>query len=285
MDDQKKIVWLASYPKSGNTWFRAFLTALLNPGSSDVDINNMYQTTIASSRQLFDEIVGLSSADFTNVEIERIRPMVYRQNARESKDIIYHKVHDAWTLLPSGEPLFPVDVTKVALYFIRNPLDVAVSFAHHLNTNTDKIIEIMNNPAYSFCQRSDRLNNQLQQKLLTWSGHVESWVDDSSVPLMVMRYEDMKEKTIEIFSKSVSFIGLNFNRNEIEAALDLASFSRLKKQEEEKGFIEKSAKAGSFFRKGIVGDWKNVLTREQVKCIINANRKIMERFGYLIEAG
>jgi len=285
MDNPKKIVWLASYPKSGNTWFRAFLTALINPCESDVDINNLYQTTIASSRQLFDEMVGISSADLTSGEIDRMRPMVYRQNALESKEIIYHKIHDAWTLLPSGEPLFPVDVTKVALYFIRNPLDVAVSFAHHLNTNIDKTIEIMNNPGYSFCQHSDRLHNQLRQKLLTWSGHVESWVDRSSIPLMVMRYEDMKEKTVETFSKSVSFIGLNFSFDEIKVALDLASFSRLKMQEEQKGFTEKSANTGSFFRKGIVGDWKNMLTREQVDRIIEAHSKIMNRFGYLNGAG
>ena len=60
MDDLKKIVWLASYPKSGNTWFRAFLTALFNPGNPEVDINNLYQSTIASSRQLFDEMTGVS---------------------------------------------------------------------------------------------------------------------------------------------------------------------------------------------------------------------------------
>jgi aryl sulfotransferase len=283
MDDPKKIVWLASYPKSGNTWFRAFLTALLNPGNSDVDINNLYQTTIASSRQLFEEIVGLSSTDLTSEEIDRIRPLVYRQNALESNEILYHKVHDAWTSLPSGEPLFPVDVTKVALYFIRNPLDVAVSFAHHLNTDIDRTIAIMNNPGYSFCQRSDRLYNQLRQRLLTWSGHVKSWVDESSIPLMVMRYEDMKEKPVETFSMSAAFIGLNYSCDEIGAALNFVSFSRLKEQEEEKGFNEKSANTRSFFRKGIVGDWKNVLTREQVNRIIEAHGETMKRFGYLNE--
>lgn len=280
MDDPKKIVWLASYPKSGNTWFRAFLTALLNPGNADVDINNLYPTTIASSRQLFDEMTGISSADLTPEEIDLLRPLVYRQNALESDEVIYHKVHDAWLILPNGEPLFPADVSKAVVYFIRSPLDVVVSFAHHLSTGIDKTITVMNTPDYSFCQRTDRLHNQLRQKLFTWSGHVKSWVDDSGLPVLVMRYEDMKTSPIETFAKSVSFLGLSYALHEIEAALDQASFARLKQQEEEKGFSEKSAGSASFFRKGVVGDWRNELSEEQVERIVETHGETMKRFGY-----
>jgi hypothetical protein len=283
MDDPKKIVWLPSYPKSGNTWFRAFLTALLNPGNSNVDINNLYPTTIASSRQLFDEMAGVSSADLSPEEIDRLRPLVYRQNAVESDEMIYHKTHDAWTLLPEGEPIFPPDITKAVLYFIRNPLDVAISFAHHLSTDIDKTLAIMNNPEYAFCQRTDRLHNQLRQRLLTWSGHVNSWVDYSGLPVLVLRYEDMKVNTVETFTRAVSFIGLTATPSEIETALEQSSFARLKQQEEEKGFSEKSAKAASFFRKGEVGDWKNVLTPDQVKRVVDAHVETMKRYGYLEE--
>jgi hypothetical protein len=281
MDDLRKIVWLASYPKSGNTWFRAFLTALLNPGISDIDINNLYQTTIASSRQLFDEMTGVFSADLSPGEIERLRPGVYRQNALESDEVLYHKVHDAYVFLHDGAPLFPPDITKGVLYFIRNPLDVAVSFASHLNAGIDKTIAIMNDPGYTFCHKTDRLYNQLQQRLFTWSAHVKSWVDDSGLPILVIRYEDMKEHPVDTFSRAATFIGINHCISEIETALDRASFARLKQQEEEKGFSEKSAVSPSFFRKGIVGDWKNVLDREQVNRIAQAHREVMERFGYL----
>lgn len=280
MADNPKIVWLASYPKSGNTWFRAFLTALLNPGSTDIDINNLHQTTIASSRQLFDEMTGIASSDLEQEEIDRLRPLVYLQNARESEEVLYHKVHDAWTLLPDGQPLFPPEVTRAALYFIRNPLDVAVSFAHHLNTSLEKTIAILNNPEYAFCQRTDRLHNQLRQRLLTWSGHVKSWVDDSGLPVLVMRYEDMKARPAETFSRAADFIGLHYSPAEIVAALDRASFARLQQQEAEKGFSEKNARSGIFFRKGEAGDWKNVLSAAQVERVTQAHREVMERFGY-----
>jgi hypothetical protein len=281
MDDPRKIVWLASYPKSGNTWFRGFLTAVLHPDQTEIDINNLYPTTIASSRQLFDELTGVSSADLSPEEIERLRPLVYRQFAQESKEVLYQKVHDAWTLTPSGEPLFPPDITRAVLYFIRNPLDVVVSFSHHLNADIDKTIAIMNDPGYAFCNRTTRLHEQLTQKLLTWSGHVKSWVEESGLPVLVLRYEDMYSAPFESFSKAVDFVGLKTPAKEIERALEQASFHKMKHQEEEKGFSEKSIGSTCFFRKGLVGDWKNILTKRQVENIIMEHSVIMEKFGYI----
>ena len=276
------VIWLASYPKSGNTWFRAFLTALLNPGNAGIDINNLHPAIIASSRQLFDEVTGVSSADLLPDEVDRLRPLVYRQNALESEELLYHKIHDAWRIVPGGEPLVPADVTRSVLYFIRNPLDVAVSFANHLHASIDKTIGIMNNPSYAFCDSSDRLPNQLRQVLLTWSGHIESWVDRSGLPVHAMRYEDMLTRPLYTFSKAVSFIGLNPTALQIQQALEAASFERLKEQENEKGFSEKSARSPSFFRKGVAGDWKTVLNAEQIKRITSEHREVMERFGYLV---
>jgi len=278
--EPRKIVWLASYPKSGNTWLRAFLTALLNKENPGVDINNMMPSTIASSRQLFDELAGVSASDLLPEEIDRLRPALYRQNAMESKELIYHKIHDAWIRLPGGEPMVPADVTRCVIYIIRNPLDVAVSFAHHLHSGIDKTIEIMNNPKYAFCDRRDRLANQLRQQLLTWSGHVKSWVDESGLPVWVMRYEDMKDQPELTFSKAMDFIGLQYTPAEIQASLEACDFSRLKKQEEEKGFSEKNARSPSFFRKGMVGDWRNILTKDQVSRIVEIHGMMMERFGY-----
>jgi hypothetical protein len=281
MDDTKKIVWLASYPKSGNTWFRAFLTALLNPGNPTVDINNLYPTTMAGSRQLFDEMTGVSSADLLPEEIEHLRPLVYHQHAFESTELIYHKIHDAWTMFPDGSPIFPAEITKAVVYFIRNPLDVTVSFAHHLSTTIENTIAIMNNPDYAFCHRNDRLYSQLRQKLLTWSDHVKSWVDDSGLPVIVLRYEDMKASPVATFTRAVTFLGLTATPSEIETAIEQSSFTRLKQQEEEVGFSEKGSKALCFFRKGIVGDWQNELSKELVQRIIDAHGETMKRFGYL----
>ncbi|HJX71832.1 MAG TPA: sulfotransferase domain-containing protein [Bacteroidales bacterium] len=280
MNEQRKIVWLASYPKSGNTWFRIFLTNLLNHTNEPANINNLYPSTIASSRSLLDEATGLESSNLTLDEIELLRPQVYRYVAETSSEILYHKIHDAWISLPDGNTLVPEEVTKAVLYFIRNPLDVAISFAHHSATTIDKAIEMMNNSQYAFCGRETKLHNQTRQRLLSWSEHVASWIDQSGLPLLVMRYEDILTDTFAVFKDALKFCGIEATDEKICKSIEFSSFENIKKQEQEKGFREKAAKSESFFRKGISGDWKYVLTKEQIDKIVSRHKKMMERFGY-----
>jgi hypothetical protein len=68
---------------------------------------------------------------------------------------------------------------------------------------------------------------------------------------------------------------------ELDRAIELSSFERLKEQEEQSGFQEKPPSAKEFFRKGQIGEWRKVLTRRQVRAIVEAHREQMARFGYL----
>jgi hypothetical protein len=139
----------------------------------------------------------------------------------------------------------------------------------------------MNNPTYAFCGKNSKLHNQLRQRLLTWSGHVRSWTEQRDIPVKVLRYEDMLARPLEVFSEAAGFISLNHTQAQIQSALDRSAFDRLKQQEHEKGFSEKNAKSGSFFRKGVAGDWKNNLDDSQVRQIIAAHGEVMQQFGYL----
>lgn len=275
------IVWLASYPKSGNTWFRVFLTNLLENRDTPANINNLYPTVIASSRILFDEISGLPSAELTQFEIDYIRRENFIYESRNSENIIYHKIHDAWIILPDGKPLIPYEATKCVLYFIRNPLDVVISFSNHLGKDIDFTIEIMNNPDYAFCKNTNKLYNQTRQKLLTWSMHVDSWVNQSKLPILVVRYEDMVTNTFQTFKSIIKFLGLPNSDEQIKKAIEFSSFEILKKQEEKNGFNEKSMKTKYFFRKGKINEWKKKLKTRQIQKIINTHEKIMKQFGYL----
>jgi len=279
------IYWLASYPKSGNTWMRAFIANLRNEKPDEIDINEINTGAIASGRGWIDDALGFDTADLSHDEIDLLRPAVYRWYAKEYEYIGYHKTHDAYTLLPNGEPLIPPDATLGALCIIRNPLDVAISFSHHCHCSIDKSIENMGNPDFKFCGNPNRLDNQLRQWLLSWSKHVLSWADATDINRLVVRYEDMKLNSLETFTQVAEFLQLPAEKDKVEDALDKCAFEKLQQQEKEKGFDEKSPKHESFFRKGIVGDWQETLTKEQIDRVINDHAEVMQRFGYLDTEG
>ncbi len=278
-----KIIWLASYPKSGNTWFRVFLTNLLGNRDEPADINRLGGGPIASAREMFEEATGIESSCLTMDEIERLRPAVYEYLVEKAEDTIYMKVHDAYTFTNHSTPLIPTKATKGVLYIVRNPLDVAVSLAHHEATDIDSAIKEMCDDKYAFCIGPNMLFDQLRQWLLTWSGHVISWVDQGNIPVHVIRYEDMKLNSLDTFTGAVKFAGIERSEEEIAKAIELSSFETLRGQEREKGFRERSQKSESFFRKGETGSWREVLSDQQVEMIVSHHREVMRRFGYLDE--
>ena len=275
------IYWLASYPKSGNTWTRAFIANLLNENIGAVDINMLDTGAIASGRGWVENALDFDINELSHDEIDKLRPSAYCWLSQQITVPEYHKIHDAYTLLPNGQALIPKEATKGALYIMRNPLDVAVSFAHHLGCSIDQSITNMSKSNFSFAGKSDRSCNQLRQQLLSWSGHVTSWVDDNSLNRLVVRYEDMQVNPLNSFGKIARFLKLPSNDNQVLEALSHCRIDKLQAQEAKSAFKEKSAKAATFFRKGIVGDWQNTLTKSQINTLINDHREVMQRFGYL----
>ena len=282
----KKIFWLASYPKSGNTWTRAFLTHLLQGDDKNIDINNLIGGPIASARNLVEDYIGMESTDFTINELEELRPESFRYFAEKvKKDEWFIKTHDAYTFLPSGHPLIPEDISLGALYLVRNPLDVSVSFAYHNGISIEKMIPLMAKSSYAFCDTSKGVRNQLQQRLLTWGEHYESWTNQSEIPVLVVRYEDMKAEPLTTFKKIVAFFKLNKSEEQIQNALDACAFDKLKKAEEKDGFKEKNKKSERFFRKGKTGSWKEELNKEQINTLLKDHKAVMLKLNYINTLG
>lgn len=278
---KKNTIWLASYPKSGNTWFRVFLTNLLGNSENPANINDLAETTIASSRKIFDDYTGLSSSDLSFHEIDNLRPDVYRMQSEESEELLFKKVHDKFSYLKNGDALFPPEISLGVIYLIRNPLDVLVSFAYHSAKPVEKMISVMNNPEYAFCAHNDKLQNQLRQMLGSWSGHVKSWTEQTLMPVYVLRYEDMIQNTVESFTAAIRFLNIEKTDDEIRTAIRKSDFRILTEQEKESGFREKMIKSKSFFRKGEIGDWRNHLNDQMSNEIIENHQEMMLKFGYL----
>jgi aryl sulfotransferase len=279
------IVWLASYPRSGNTWLRIFLANFLGDEDRPADINNLNIWGISSDRRTADDSLGVECSDLTPAEIDRYRPAVYRDIANRSQKTLFIKAHDAYILNSDTEPLIPLDVTKAAIYVVRNPLDVAVSYAHHEAITLDHAIDRMRRETMTKAKPDERLHVQLQQRLLSWSRHVLSWLDQCAIRLRVMRYEDMCRQPVEAFGDAVRFLGLEDDVERVRRAVGFSSFEILRQQELRHGFKEKPLGAEAFFRSGRAGSWRDTLTDKQVERLVADHGAVMRRLGYLSEKG
>ena len=108
------IIWLASYPKSGNTWFRVFLTNLRGEEGGPADINKLRSTPIASARGIFDDEAGVEASDLTPDEIDRLRPEIYMHLHKQAEETLFMKVHDACK--PKQTDNNPCKITEHAVF-------------------------------------------------------------------------------------------------------------------------------------------------------------------------
>jgi hypothetical protein len=277
--------WLASYPKSGNTWFRVVLRAYLDGADDEIDLNRLQTGLIGSSRLWVDDVVGFDTADLYPSEIDRMRPLAYRWYALQDGFGGYHKIHDAFLRNDDGAPLVDPQATNGAVYIVRNPLDIVPSLAAHLSITLDEAVDVMGNPDAALANTARGLNPQLRQRLCTWSGHVESWVDATEIPVHVLRYEDMHGTPRESFAAALAFLGLRGEDERVARAISLAGFDRLVHLETTRGFRERPASMARFFRSGRTGDWRSTLQERQVARIVSDHAPVMRRFGYLDKDG
>lgn len=283
MTPDQGIIWLASYPKSGNTWFRIFLTHLLHDHKSELNFNQ--QTILgtgSAARFVMDDALGFNSALLTEEELSVVRPEIYNWHGQQP-GVKYFKIHDAYYNPNNRQPIIPQETCLGVLYFIRNPLDVAISFAHHMNCSIDESINKMNYLYLSLKGSSTKSMSQVRQICSSWSWHVKSWTTSQEVKVLVMRYEDMHANTLATFSRALDFLQLHYSEERIRQALANSSFSQLKQQETQHGFRESAAPSRAFFRKGVVGDWEHTLSKTQIESIVRHHAPMMREFGYLDE--
>ncbi|NNC73002.1 MAG: sulfotransferase domain-containing protein [Sphingomonadaceae bacterium] len=274
----RPIIWLASYPKSGNTWTRILLSNLIR----DKEASRLIELagSISSNRPLFDALSGLPSSDLTDDEVDLLRADVYRSIASEAESQLFIKVHDAYHDDGNGKPIFPADCSAGAIYLVRDPLDVAVSYSFHQgHGDFAKMAKAMN----SSKALAGGSSSQLRQKALSWTGHYRSWHEQSDIPLLTIRYEDMIADTAGCLIRMARFARLEAadNPEKIARAVDDARFEKLQAREAEEGFGERPEKAERFFRSGRTGEGREVLPRDIQEEIIEVNGELMAELGYL----
>jgi hypothetical protein len=280
--DKSGIVWIASYPKSGNTWARAFLHNLLrlrNGESGEQDINEMARfSTWELDKQRYAQFLGFEPDNLSHRnEIAATRHAVHRRIADAFHGIVFIKTHNC-LVMDRGHTTINLAVTAGAVYIVRNPLDVAISYAHHAGSSIDAAIDRM----AAIDVETDGTDKAVYEVHGSWSQHVWTWTRNPHRALHVVRYEDMLVDPLTSFGAIARHLHLNSTRRHLARAIERSSFARLQAQEREKAFRERPPFADqNFFREGRAGQWKYVLTPTQVDRIVRDHSEQMQRFGYL----
>jgi hypothetical protein len=273
----KSIVWLASYPKSGNTWLRIFLANYVVNSDKPLPINEIYRIGIGDSnvktyRAVSNEFLNPSDP----MQSARIRPAVLQGIVNNRADINLVKTH-CENGLAFGVKLIPPELTRSAIYIMRNPLDMIVSYASHYGKTIDEAIQAINGKDNALLGGDDTVC----QYLGTWSNHVIGWTKARKFPVLALRYEDMLKDPHEAFSRVIRHIGLPEDSGDrLERAIQFSDFKALQEQESKTSFVENSDNQERFFRSGKAEQWKTELTDDQVRQILQDHGRVMKKFGY-----
>ena len=260
MNNLQRIIWLASYPKSGNTWMRSLLAHYFMPKGTAPDINNLRNFTTADVRRDFYEAASNGVYNPKGPEDWiKVRRRALQLIAASKPDHHFVKTHCQITHF-LNEELIPPEVTAAGIYIMRNPFDLAPSFARHQMVDIDTAIEKMTDPA-----TVTGAQNGVYDALGRWDAHVDSWVHANGLPLHVIRYEDMLAKPAPTVRGMLEkFLKVKTDKPKLAYAIKATSFESMKKQEENLGFVERPTGMQSFFTKGKSGVWKEDLSQAQV---------------------
>jgi hypothetical protein len=277
------IFWIASYPKSGNTYIRSFLSAYYFSDSGQFDFDLLKNIKQFPNPEFFD-------GPIKTIEDAANNWIFSQRKIKEKKKIKMLKTHNFLGAY-KGQPFTTVDYTLGAIYVVRDPRNVITSVMNHFGLNVDKAFEFMTDiqKGTSFKIEDDFSTYTF---LSDWSNHYKSWAHSKNFRKLIIKYEDLEENKYETFRDIVVFVNALLNRTErvdkkkLENAVKSTNFNVLKNLEKNKGFgealySEKDKKKRTFFNLGFNNRWKKLL-REDIRENLESNfRSEMKELGYL----
>ena len=285
--------YIASYPRSGSTWCRAFINELLNYTEgldSSIDLNekinseslNLNTGPVVSSRCWFDEQLGFDSSDLFQDEIDNFRKIISQDLPIYYECGNFYKVHDALFLNSNDRnPIIPIKNCKGIIYLIRNPLDVCISLTNFYSWSILESMNFLINERASVSNHENKISPQLRQYLGSWDYHVQSWTKHSLLPILVMRYEDLILNPFSNFQKIANFINLPCNEKTLRKIIKNVEFNSLQKRELKYGFNERPRSCKSFFYKGKIKQWEGLIENHDKIILVNKFKDTMMKWKYI----
>ena len=276
------IIWLASYPKSGNTWLRMFLKSYFLKSDEKLSLESSILDNFKA--QGFPDQVIL---DHLKVDYYKFEEIVKNWETLQdyinlNKQTNFVKTHNAMCTV--GSYKFTTSKNTIgAIYLVRDPRDVLVSYSHHLGSDYEKtFVHLSSSHSYEYPSSGGK---RYEKTLMgTWSEHYNSWKNYNSCKVLILKYEDMILNELNTFTKVINYLneidGTEFNMDKLKKALKQTRFNELQKIEKTEGFKEKG-KGDLFFRSGKIGTWKDEVPVNIIRKIEKLFHKEMIELGYL----
>ena len=278
------IIWIASYPKSGNTYLRSFLASYYYSNNGKFD---------------FDQLLKIHQ--FPNIKFSKIKPTskeeasrqwIFNQNNFFDKNRLnFVKTHNC--LLPfKGNEFTSRNETLGAIYIVRDPRNVITSITHHYSINYDKALDYMLDDDCSLLEKSFDQDYSNFTYLNSWSNHYRSWKNNKNFPILFIKYEDIKKNKEDTFKKIILFVekitkkNSKLNEKKFLNSIKSTNFSNLKNKELNEGFEESvySSKIGkkiNFFNLGFSNRWQKLLPVDIKNKVNEKFKKNLEELNYL----
>ena len=284
---QKKINWIVSYPKSGNTWVRAIIASFLFTTNGIFNFGLMKLIEQFEKKKWFDFLNTIDPKSANNLtDIKFVSKYWIEAQERiiiqDNYNFLYNffKTHSINVNL-DGHEFTNKKVTNGLIYIVRDPRDVAVSFSKHRGEDIDSIIELMIDQSSMFPEDNERIPIYLSR----WDDHYNSW-HKAKLPKIIIKYEELINDTKKTLQKIKKFlkhklqIKIDDNEIIIQNISDTTHFTKMKEFEKNHGFNEASENS-VFFRKGKSMQWKNILSTKQINKIEREFKVTMKKLDYL----
>lgn len=277
------IIWLASYPKSGSTWVRSFLTCLLFSQDNNLNINDIKIRAFPTKK------------DYENINenSENINEIIQNSLHAQSRinldnKIKFFKTHSAnWR---SNNDLFTDEEnTDSVIYIVRDPRNIITSIKNHFDFDSyEKSLNFMKNEQTIIGNKKSKSEIDLLTIISSWSNHYKSWKKIKKDYLLI-KYENLVDNSFDEFGKISNFLkkkhNYQYSETEVAKSIENTSFDKLKLQEKEGGFIEavtdNKGNLRKFFNLGPKNDWRNILDKKTTRLVEESFEKEMIELGYL----